>query len=342
LRPLNTNERAALSLDVTPAAEQARQPDARAARDWRVQRPGRFVIRLRQMHAVWRREQCRSGSRGDRQQSTENVDQQGSGARRGTRAVAFALVVALAAVAFTTLLRPRNGYTSTDRLLVVLGLGAAAAVGGLIIAGAAANLRRRGGDRSFWPAMTSPPSMGVVLGLFIAAAAASQLLQAVRPASGTNSAPAATRADFRRWQAAAVPIMVQWMQAIRNDGVFAHGFPPGAPNRFRRPVDRSRRTLARLARSLAADAPQLPQRSDLRRLTRQLERALAVARRGQRNYALALDVASPASRIRARQRALIGRLVDRGNKDIQRSLAIMTGVSFDANKLGASLFVEQP
>jgi hypothetical protein len=300
------------------------------------------MIRQRRPHAAWRSGPRRFGSTDDRQRGSDLIEQEASDLGRCARAVAFAFVVVLVAVAFATLLRPRNGYTSTDRLLVVLTLGAAAAVGALIIAGAAATLRRRRGDRSLWPAVTSLPSMSFVLALFIAAAVASQLLHAIRPASGSAGASAATRGDFRRWQATAVPIMVQWMDTIRNDGAFVHGLPPGAATRVRRRVDGSERTLVRLAGSLAAAAPRLPQRPDLRRLTQQLETALAVAQRAQASYSLALAVASRDGSTRTPQRALIRRLVARGNGDIQRSLAIMTGVSPDANKLGASLSAEQP
>jgi hypothetical protein len=294
------------------------------------------------MQVSWRHEHRLVGGTGDPKQKSDQVEQQAPGLGRSARAVASVLIVVLAAVAFATLLRPRNGYASTDRLLVVLVLGAASAVGALIIAGAAATLRRRGPDRSLWRAVTSLRSMSFVLALFIAAAVASQVLHAIRPASGTAGASAAARGDFRRWQATAVPIMVQWMAAIRNDNAFVRGLPDTAAGRLRQRVDRSARTLARLSRSLAAAAPRLPQRPNLRRLTQELEQALAAARRAQASYTFALAVANRAGGIRTAQQALIRRLIARGNKDIRRSLATMTGVSLDANKLGASLFVEAP
>jgi len=283
-------------------------------------------------------------SDGDRQARIDQIEQKSSGLGGGARAAAFVLVVVLAAVAFATLLRPRTGYTSTDRLLVVLALGAGTAVGALIIAGAVATLRRRGGERSVWRAVTALPSMSFVLAIFIAAAAASQLVHAIRPASGTPGAAsaAAARADFRRLQATAVPIIVQWMDAVREDGAFAHGLPRAAAAGLGRRVDRSEHTLARLARSLAAAALRLPQRPDLRRLTAQLERALALARRAQRTFALVLAAATRVGGARAVRSAPIRQLIGRGNAEAQRSVAVMTAVSFEANKLGASLFVEQP
>ena len=98
----------------------------------------------------------------------------------------------------------------------------------------------------------------------------------------------------------------------------------------------------RLARSLAADSPRLPQRPDLRRLTNQLQTALAIARRAQRTYALALAAATRGGVARRLHGARIRGLIARGNAEVQRSLAIMAAFSFDANKLGGSLFFEQP
>ncbi len=147
----------------------------------------------------------------------------------GVRAVLLALVVALDAVAFATLLRPRHGYTSTHRLLIVLAVGAGAAVGALIVAGAAAAFRRRP-DRSLWSATTAVPTISIVLAAFVAAAVASQLVRAIRPAGSQSAPAAAARADFQRWQATVVPIVVTWMHAIREDSAFLHGLPSSPRN----------------------------------------------------------------------------------------------------------------
>ena len=258
----------------------------------------------------------------------------------GVRAALLGLVVALDAVAFATLLRPRHGYTSTQRLLIVLAVGAGAAVGALIVAGAAAAFLRRP-ERSLWSATTAVPTISFVLAAFIAAAVASQLVRAIRPAGSQSAPAAAARADFQRWQATVVPIVVTWMHAIREDSAFLHGLPSTPETALRR-VARSEQTFVRLARSLAADSPRLPQRPDLRRLTNQLQTALAIARRAQRTYALALAAATRVGVARRLHEARIRRLIARGNAEAQRSLAIMAAFSFDANKLGGSLFVEQP
>jgi len=42
------------------------------------------------------------------------------------------------------------------------------------------------------------------------------------------------------------------------------------------------------------------------------------------------------------RRVRIQRLIARGSAEVQRSPAIVAAFSFDANKLGGSLFVEQP
>jgi hypothetical protein len=259
------------------------------------------------------------------------------------RAAFLTLVVALNAVAFATLLRPRHGYTSTHRLLIVLAVGAGAAVGALLLAGAGAAFRRRP-ERSLWSATAAVPTISFVLAVFIAAAVASQLVRAIRPAAGSQGGASATaaRADFQRWQETVVPIVVQWMHTIREDSTFTHGLPSTPERALRRRVERSEQTFVRLARSLAADSPRLPQRPELRRLTNQLKTALAVARRAQRTYALALAAATPGGVARRLHGARIQRLIARGNAEAQRSLAIMAAFSFDANKLGGSLFVGQP
>jgi len=257
------------------------------------------------------------------------------------RAVVLALAVALDAVAFATLLRPRYGYTSTHRLLIVLAVGVGAAIAALLLAGAAAAFRRRR-DRSLWSATTALPTISFVVAAFIAAAVASQIVRVIPTAGSQGRSASAARADFQRWQATVVPIVVTWMHAVRADSAFAHGLPTTPETALRRRVARTEQTFARLARSLAADFPRLPQRPGLRRLTNQLQSALMVARRAQQTYALAL-AAAPRGGVTGRlDRTRIRRLIARGNAEAQRSLAIMAAFSFDANKLGGSLFVEQP
>jgi len=262
--------------------------------------------------------------------------------RAGVHATAFALAVMLDAVAFATVLRPRHGYTSTNRLLIVLAVGVGVALVALIVAGAAAaHARRR--HKSLLAATTALPTLSFVLALFITAAVGSQIIGDVRPPGGAHASPGARR-DFQRWQATVVPIVVRWMDTIRTDRALVHGVPTSAGGGLRRQVDRSERTLAGLVRSLVAASPGLPQRLQLRQLTSQLETALAVARRAQRTYALALAAAAAAhggvghkaraSRVRS--------LIDRGNAAAQRSVAIMAAFSVGANELGGSLFVEKP
>jgi hypothetical protein len=261
--------------------------------------------------------------------------------RGGLAARGAALVVAavLDAVAFATVLRPRHGYTSAHGLLVALTQGVGVAFGALVIAGAlTAVARRRHG--SPWAAMTAPRTLGIVLTVFVTAAVGSQIVRALRAEATQRASATAERADFRRWQAAVVPIVVRWMDTTRTDKVFVHGLPVTATAELPRRVHHSRQTLEALARSLAADSPRLPEGPQLRRLTGQLATALAMAERAQSSYALALaagqGVAPNGRASRARS------LIERGNAEARRSLAIMETFSLDANQLGASLFVQNP
>lgn len=277
---------------------------------------------------------------GAEQEPTSGTDRSSSGPSTLVRAAALTLTVALDAVAFATVLRPRHGYRGADSVLLALALGVGAALGALTIVAAIAALRRRPHE-SVWAATTALPTLGLVLVVFIAAGASSQVVQALRgTASPTASTPAA-RADFQRWQGTVVPIVVGWMHAIRADGAFTHNIPAAALGGLRARVDRSQRTLDGLARSLAADSPRLPGRPRLRRLTIELEAALAAAQRAQQTYALALSEAANTGVDRKVGAAQVRALIDRGNAETRQSLSIMTTFSFDANGLGGSLFAEQ-
>lgn len=257
------------------------------------------------------------------------------------RAATLMLAVALDAVAFATVLRPRHGYRSADALLLALAVGLGAAVGALTITAAIAKSRRpRGG--SAWDAATAIPTLGLVLAMFIAAGAGSQVIRGLDgPATQAGSSEAA-RADFQRWQGAVVPIVVGWMHVIRADAAFTRGLPATASSRLRGRVERAQRTLDALARSLAAEAPRLPRRPRLRRLTIELQTALAAAQRAERTYALAVSEAANAGADQKVRAARVRALLDRGNAETRQSLSIMTTFSFDANGLGGSLFAEQP
>jgi hypothetical protein len=251
------------------------------------------------------------------------------------------MAVVLDAVAFATVLRPRQGYRSATGLVVALAIGVGAALGAIVIVAAVTVLIRHR-KRSVWEVTTALPTMALVLVVFIAAGAGSQIVQALPgPASQAGSQQAA-RADFERWQATVVPIVVGWMHAIRADRAFTHSIGAAAVGELRHRVDRSRRTLDGLARSLAAASPGLPRRLKLRRLTVELETALAAARRAQQTYMLALAVAAQGGEARTGRASALRVLIDRGNAGMQESVSIMTTFSYDANALGASLFAERP
>ncbi len=254
----------------------------------------------------------------------------------------LAAAVGLDAIAFATVLRPRHGYTSAHRLLVALAVGLGAALAASIIAGAGTAFAQRR-PRSLWTGITALSTLGAVLALFIAAAAGSRLVLVLRPDSQRAAASTqAARTDFRRWQATVVPIAVRWMDAMRSQRPFRRGLPTTGINELRRRVDRADRTFGQLTRSLAADSRRLPQRPALRRLTSELTLALVIAQRAQASYERAIGSAShPRSTGPGRTRN-IGPLVNRGNREATRSARIMYAFSLEANKLGASLFAQQP
>lgn len=252
------------------------------------------------------------------------------------RAGVLVVVIVIAALAFAALLRPRSGYAGMHRLVPMLAIGGGAA---LVVLVAVATVLRRRDDRSVWSAMTAVPTMSFVLALFIAASLVPAAVHAIRsPSTGSRSAAGT---DFHRWQEAVVPIVVRWMDAVRTDKAFAHGFPKASALAIGRRVNRSKRTLDGLARVLASDSPRLPQRPELLRLTRRLEAALLLARQAEKSFALALAVDRGKGAARS-GRARVRRLVARGNGELRRSAAIMRAFAFAANDLGGSLFSGQP
>ena len=261
--------------------------------------------------------------------------------RAAERGVALTIALLLDAVAFATVLRPHHAYTSTQRLLVVLAIGVGVALGVSIIAGAATAVARRR-RTSLWEATTTLSTLGFVLALFITTAVGSRIMPTVRPGASpvAVSSPAA-RADFQRWQATVVPIAVRWMDAIRTDQAFMHGLPDTALNELRRRVERSQRTIEELSRSLAAEAPRLPQRPALRRLTNEMTTGLAVSERAQAIYTLALAFSVQTGLARKDRATRIRSLIDRGNSEMTQSRTTMYAFSLDANKLGGSLFVQR-
>ena len=253
------------------------------------------------------------------------------------RAGALVVVVVVAALAFATLLRPRNGYAGVHRLVPMLAIGGGLALAVLI---AVAVVLRRRGDRPLWSAMTAVPTLSFVLALFVAASVVPSAAHWIRSSSAESGSAAGT--DFRRWQEAVVPIVVRWMDAVRTDNAFAHGFPKASAGAIGRRVHRSERTLDGLARLLASDSPRLPQRPELLRLTGRLEAAVLLAQHALRSFALALamerdDAAAPSGQV-----ARIRRLIAGGNAEVRRAAAIMRGFSLAANDLGGSLFSGQP
>lgn len=261
--------------------------------------------------------------------------------RSAERGVALTIAILMDAVAFATVLRPQHAYTSTQRLLVVLAIGMAVAVGASIIAGAGAAAARRR-RTSLWEATTTLSTLGIVLALFITAAIGSRIIPTGHPgAHRVAVSTPAERADFQRWQATVVPLAVRWMDAIRTDQAFIHGLPDTGLNELRRRVDRSQRTIDELSLSLAADAPRVPQPPALRRVTKELTAGLAVSERAQAIYALAMASAVQTG-IGRNDRARRSRLlIDHGNTELTHSRTLMYAFSLDANKLGELLFAEK-
>lgn len=249
----------------------------------------------------------------------------------------LAATLALAAVAFAAALRPHNGYASLDRLLLMLAIGAAAALLAIITLGTVLHAR---GSLPLWSAMTSVSSLSIVLAVVIAAAVAPPVVHAIRARSAGNGS--AARADFRRWQEAVVRVVVRWMDAVRTDKAFRHGLPKGPAVEVRRRVEHSERTLSHLARSLAVEAPRLPQRAELQRLTKRLVAALSLARQAGRNYALALEARRPSKTVCHGGAEQARRLVVRGNAELRRAAAIMRAFAFAANDLGGALSSGSP
>ena len=278
---------------------------------------------------------------GAEQEPTSEARGGSSGSRTSVRAAALTLAVALDAIAFATMLRPRHGYRSADRLLLTLAIGVGAALGALAIVAALTALRRRH-HRSVWEVMTALPTLGLVLLAFIAASAGSQLAPAPGGPPTQAGSSEAARADFERWQATVVPIVVGWMDAVRVDRAFTHNVPIAALEGLKASVDQSLQTLDRLARSLAAASPQLPQRPQLRQLTLELQAALAAAQRAEQTYALALDAAARRGEARSGRAYPVRTLIDRGNAETRESLSTMTAFSFAANAVGQSMLADRP
>lgn len=256
---------------------------------------------------------------------------------RAMRLLALFVTFVVDAVAFATILRPRHGYTSGPTFLAALADGVGAALGALGLAAAAIALARRR-EPSVWRVVTAAPTLGTIVAVFVIAAAGSQLAPTLLPPSGPPAARAA-RGDFQRWQAAVVPIAVRWMHAVRIARRFERGIPARGLIGLRRKVIDAERTLDQLGRTLAAEAPSLPQRPRLRKLTIELQTAVAFARRAQHYYVLSLTPgARPTPRHSQGRVAGPRALVDLGNAAIRESLSIMTTFSLQANGFGTSLF----
>ena len=177
---------------------------------------------------------------GAQHEPTSGTDRSSSGLSIPVGAAALTLTVALGAIAFATVLRPRHGYRRADSLLLALALALAigAALGAVAIVGAIAAFRRR--HESVWEAMTGASDARSRAGGVRRSRRWLQIVPALGgPAGRTTSTPAA-RADFQRWQATVVPIVVGWMHAIRADRAFTHTIPALAVGALRGSVDRSR------------------------------------------------------------------------------------------------------
>lgn len=259
---------------------------------------------------------------------------------RPARAAALTLAVVLDALAIATVLRPHHGFRSEGALLAALAIGAGAALVTVgLVAIAAAILHRR---TSAWEVATRLPTLGLVVAAFVLAGTASQVVPALHGAAGQASATTASRAAFERWQSAVVPIVVGWMHAIRADRVFIHDPPLSALPGMQSRVRESRRSLEKLVTAVAAASHELPRRSALRRLTYELNTAIAVARRAQRAYDLALTLATSSRVPGSRSASAAHALIRRANMEIRDASSIMTTFSYDANALGGRLFANGP
>lgn len=260
------------------------------------------------------------------------------------RPVAVGVVVLVAALAFATLLRPRAGYASAQPLLFALALGAGLGVVSLVLIGAVARLARPGlrGRRSLRRSATAWPSMAIVVTIFVTSAAAPRVVHGISVLSrGGGVSRSSQQAAFRTWQQLVVPIVVSYASAVGKDAVLVHGLPRGHLRRLLRAVSASEAVLTRLGVRLRSDAAQLPARPELARLTTLLERSLASGQAAQRTLVVALGKALGV-RSGAGRRAWLERLLAGGLAQLRRSQAAMFSFSLEANKLGASLFVQAP
>lgn len=256
------------------------------------------------------------------------------------RPVAVFVVVAVAAVAFATLLRPRTGYTRIGPVLL-----ASAAGGGLALAAllaAALVIRHRHGATSLRRAMMAWPGMALVLLVFVGAAAVPRVVAATEGLlEGTTSSNAVQQADFSRWQQTVAPLAGAYISAVRADAVFLPGLPLHPSRRLLGAIRSTAARLVHLRQLLAEHAAHLPSRHGLSRFTNLLEQGLAFANRAQRPLLLAAEAElGDADTVGANQR--LRALRRRGLGQLRRSEAAMTAFSLGANKLGGSLFAQRP
>lgn len=272
----------------------------------------------------------------------------GSGAQprtgEGVRLIAAIGVVAIAALAVATLLRPKAGYTHTPPMLIAIAAGAGLGAASLLLVGLVICIVVRDGARrrTLRHAVTAWPTMTIVLIVFVGGAAGPRMARAVDVlVGGAGSSQAAERTDFSRWQQTVAPVTAKYISAIRKDGVFLRGLPRTLERGLPATLRDSARTLTHLHRLIADRAARLALNPELKRLTESLEQGLVSAERAQRPFLLVAEglrrgADSAAARGKLRQ------LRGQGLGQLQRAQNAMQTFSLGANKLGASLFAQSP
>lgn len=251
--------------------------------------------------------------------------------------LAFAV---LGTLATATALRPAAGYRGRANLALALGLGFLAALAALVLVGLVVSLYRRPrrSPRALLrPAMLSYRTMGITLAFLLLGAAALQL-GALHTRGASARSAEHTRAAFQTWQLRTVPLILVYMQAVREDATLVHN-----PNQIRNTpalrtrIERTRRKLWLLRLPIQSNLSALtPQ---LRTLTTELHRAVTLAAEAQTRYAAGLNRNARRTdhlTLRRDHRSLA--LLQQGTALLRQSQTLIRAMTLQGNLLGARLF----